>query len=104
MKTAGTQPFPVGDSFVPTCPDPGSVAPGSQSSCIFGAYWTDPVVMTPGTLGGLSWAPMTFSPQTNLIYIPGSIINSAFTLRRQAGMRRASSSNRSMRGEDSSGP
>ena len=83
MKTARTQPFPAGDSFVPTCPEPGSVAQGSLSSCIFGAYWTEPVVMTPGTLGGLSWAPMTFSPQTNLIYIPGTIINSAFTLRRQ---------------------
>ncbi len=83
MKTARTQPFPLGDSFVPTCPEPGSVAPGSQSSCIFGAYWTDPVIMTPGTLGGLSWAPMTFSPQTGLVYIPGSVINSGFTLRRQ---------------------
>jgi quinohemoprotein ethanol dehydrogenase len=83
MKTAATQPFPLGDSFVPTCPEPGSVAPGSQSSCIFGAYWSEPVVMTPGTQGGLSWAPMTVSPQTNLIYIPGSIINSAFSLRRQ---------------------
>jgi alcohol dehydrogenase (cytochrome c) len=84
MKTARTQPFPAGDSFVPVCPEPGSVAKGSLSSCIFGAYWTEPVVMTPGTLGGLSWAPMTFSPQTHLIYIPGTIINSAFTLRRQA--------------------
>jgi alcohol dehydrogenase (cytochrome c) len=83
MKTAATQPFPRGDSFVPTCPEPGSVAPGSPSSCIFGAYWSEPVVMTPGTQGGLSWAPMTVSPQTNLIYIPGSIINSAFSLRRQ---------------------
>jgi glucose dehydrogenase len=83
MKTAKTQPFPIGDSFVPTCPEPGSVPSGMMSSCIFGAYWTEPVVMTPGTLGGLSWAPMTFSPQTGLIYIPGTIINSAFTLRRQ---------------------
>jgi PQQ-dependent dehydrogenase (methanol/ethanol family) len=83
MKTARTQPFPAGDSFVPTCPEPGSVPAGMQSSCIFGAYWTEPVVMTPGTLGGLSWAPMTFSPQTGLIYIPGTIINSGFTLRRQ---------------------
>jgi PQQ-dependent dehydrogenase (methanol/ethanol family) len=83
MKTAATQPFPIGDSFVPTCPESGSVPEGMKSSCIFGAYWTEPVLMTPGTLGGLSWAPMTFSPQTGLIYIPGTIINSAFTLRRQ---------------------
>lgn len=25
MKTAKTQPFPIGDSFVLTCPEPGSV-------------------------------------------------------------------------------
>ena len=84
MKTARTQPFPVGDSFVPTCPEPGSVPAGMPSTCIFGAYWTDPVVMAPGTLGGISWAPMTYSPETHLIYIPGTIINSAYTLRRQA--------------------
>jgi quinohemoprotein ethanol dehydrogenase len=83
QKTAKTQPFPIGDSFVPTCPEPGSVAAGSQSSCVFGAYWTEPVIMAPGTLGGLSWAPMTFSRQTGLIYIPGTVINSGFTLRRQ---------------------
>ena len=82
-KTAKTQPFPIGDSFVPTCPEPGTVAPGTLTSCVFGAYWTEPVVMAPGTLGGLSWAPMAFNPQTGLIYVPGTVINSGFTLRRQ---------------------
>ena len=28
IKTAQTQPFPIGDSFVPTCPEPGSVPAG----------------------------------------------------------------------------
>jgi len=83
MKTARTQPFPVGDAFVPTCPEPGSVVGKMESSCIFGAYWAQPVVMTPGTQGGVSWAPITFSPDTRLVYVPGSIINSAFGLRRQ---------------------
>jgi quinohemoprotein ethanol dehydrogenase len=83
MKSAATQPFPIGDSFVPTCPEAGSYAPGSETSCIFGAYWDKPIVMTPGTQGGNSWAPMTFNPKTGLIYVPGSIINSSFTLRRQ---------------------
>jgi PQQ-dependent dehydrogenase (methanol/ethanol family) len=83
MKTAKTQPFPLGDSFVPTCPEPGSVAEGAKSTCIFGTYWEEPVIMAPGTLGGLSWAPMTFSPQTNLIYVAGSVINSGYGLRRQ---------------------
>ncbi|MEP6916038.1 MAG: PQQ-binding-like beta-propeller repeat protein [Acidobacteriota bacterium] len=83
MKTARTQPFPIGDSFVPTCPEPGSVAEGAKSSCIFGTYWEEPVIMAPGTLGGLSWAPMSFSPKTKLIYVAGNIINSAYGLRRQ---------------------
>ena len=80
MKTAKTQPYPVGDSFVPTCPEPDSVPVGMKSACVFGAYWDEPVVLAPGTLGGLSWAPMTFSPQTNLIYVPGAITNALFTL------------------------
>jgi PQQ-dependent dehydrogenase (methanol/ethanol family) len=83
MKTAATQPFPIGDSFVPTCPEPGSVAPGAKTSCVFGAYWDEPVVMAPGTQGGVTWAPMTFDPQTGLIYIGGCVINSSFTLRRE---------------------
>ncbi len=83
MKTAATQPYPVGDSFVPTCPEPGSVLDGAKSSCIFGAYWDEPIVMAPGTQGGNSWVPMTFNPKTGLIYVPGTMLNSAFTLRRQ---------------------
>ncbi len=83
MKTAATQPFPVGDSFVPTCPEPGSVAEGSKTSCIFGAYWDEPVVMTPGTQGGVTWAPITFDPKTGLVYVGGCVINSSFALRRE---------------------
>ncbi len=79
QKTARTQPIPTGESPVPTFPEPGSVAEGSRSACLFAAYRADdPVVTTPGTQGGLNWAPMTFNPQTNLIYIPASIINSRF--------------------------
>src|SRR6202522_4331312 len=82
-KTSPTQPIPVGDSFTPTCPEPGSVAAGEKSSCIFGAYWDKPVVMATGTQGGNSWSPMSFDPKTGLLYVPGTILNSAFTLRLQ---------------------
>jgi len=80
QKTAKTQPFPIGDTVVPTCPETGSVVdPGSRTACVFAAYWADdPVVTTPGTQGGFNWAPMTFSPVTNLVYVPASIINSRF--------------------------
>ncbi|MCC7009628.1 MAG: PQQ-binding-like beta-propeller repeat protein [Acidobacteria bacterium] len=83
MKTARTQPFPVGDPVTPLCPEPGSVPAGYASACIFGAYWDQPVVMAPGTLGGANWAPMSFSPLTGLVYVAGSILPSAHGLRRQ---------------------
>jgi PQQ-dependent dehydrogenase (methanol/ethanol family) len=83
MKTSPTQPFPIGDTFVPTCPEPGSVDPKYATSCIFGAYWTEPVVMAPGTQGGLSWAPMAFDPRSAVVYVGGNVINSGFSLRRQ---------------------
>jgi glucose dehydrogenase len=50
---------------------------------VFSPYWTEPIVMAPGTLGGSSWAPMTYSPQTGHVYVCGTIMNSAFELRRQ---------------------
>src|SRR5213594_4454815 len=83
MKTAATQPFPVGDSFVPTCPEAGSVAPGVESGCIFTPYWDKTIVLAPGTQGGNAWAPSTFSPRTGLVYVPGAVINSAHNVRRQ---------------------
>jgi PQQ-dependent dehydrogenase (methanol/ethanol family) len=78
IKTARTQPYPIGDPYVPTCPEPGSVPEGMKSACIFGAYFDEPIVMAPGTQGGMTWAPMTYSPETRLVYVPGSIILSAF--------------------------
>jgi hypothetical protein len=83
MKTAATQPFPIGDSFVPTCPEPDSVAPGVESGCIFTPYWDKTIVLAPGTQGGNAWAPSTFSPRTGLVYVPGAVINSAHNVRRQ---------------------
>ncbi len=81
--TAATQPFSRADTFVPTCPEPGSVPAGMKSSCVFGAFWDEPVVMTPGTLGGSSWAPLSYSPLTHLLYVAGGIMNSQFTIHRE---------------------
>jgi len=83
IKTARTQPFPIGDSFVPTCPEPDSVLPGYEKGCIFSSYWDKAIVLAPGTQGGVAWAPTTFSPKTGLAYITAAIINSAHDLRRQ---------------------
>jgi alcohol dehydrogenase (cytochrome c) len=83
MKTAPTQPFPIGDPFVPTCPEPDTVAPGVESGCIFTPYWEKSIVLAPGTQGGNAWAPSTFSPKTRLVYVPGAVINSSHSLRHQ---------------------
>jgi alcohol dehydrogenase (cytochrome c) len=77
-----TQPFPMGDSAVPNCPEPGSVAEGARSGCVFSAFLPGQAVVTsPGTQGGINWAPITFSPDTGLFYVPGSLINSQFDTR-----------------------
>ena len=92
IKTARTQPIPIGDAYVPTCPEPGSVPAGTKSGCLFSPYYDEPVVIAPGTEGGVTWAPLTYSPQTRLVYVPGSIINSAFAF--QAGFSRPANSPR----------
>ena len=77
MKTSGTQPFPIGDPFVPLCPEPlGDYALG----CLFAAYGEQPKLIAPGSAGGNSWAPMTFSPKTNLAYVPGTAYDSLYQL------------------------
>lgn len=44
-----------------------------------GARWTDSPVMTyPGVFGGHNWQPMSFSPLTKLVYIPGQERSSSY--------------------------
>jgi quinohemoprotein ethanol dehydrogenase len=83
QKTAATQPFSVGDSFVPTCPDPGVVPADYKSGCVFTPFYDEPVAIAPGTAGGLSWAPMSYSPQSKYVYVCGSVMISAFQFREQ---------------------
>ena len=81
MKTARTQPFPVGDRFVPLCPE--QFLEGFERGCLFQAFWDQKVLIFPGSSGGNAWAPITFSQKTNLVYIPANIVPTAFTARRQ---------------------
>ncbi len=44
-----------------------------------GARWKDSAVMTfPGVYGGHNWQPMSFSPLTKLVYIPGQERSSSY--------------------------
>ena len=76
QKTAKTQPIPVGDATVPQCQQP---LPGyPQVGCIYDVFWDTPVVIQPGGQGGTNWSPMPYSPDTGLLYVPGTIRASAF--------------------------
>src|SRR5262249_34810542 len=45
--------------------------------------WDKPILIFPGASGGNSWAPITYNPKTNLVYIPANIIPTAFTAKQQ---------------------
>jgi alcohol dehydrogenase (cytochrome c) len=70
QATAATQPFPIGDPFVPTSMD---VAPEGftlvNRGSIFTPYWTDYVLAKPGLRGGANWPPSSIDVQTGYIYV-----------------------------------
>jgi quinohemoprotein ethanol dehydrogenase len=77
QKTAKTQPYPVGDAVVPQCAQP---LPGyDKAGCIFAPYWESPVLIQPSGIGGVNWAPMSYDPDTGLIYVAGTVRTSAYT-------------------------
>jgi PQQ-dependent dehydrogenase (methanol/ethanol family) len=75
MKTAATQPYPIGDRFVPLCAEP---LKDYERGCLFQSFWDTRVVIFPGSSGGNAWAPMTFSPKTNLAYIPANVMSTVY--------------------------
>jgi glucose dehydrogenase len=81
MNTAKTQPVPLGDRFVPLCAEPlGDYKVG----CLFDPFWDTPVLIFPGSSGGNSFAPLTFSPRTNLVYVPANVMATLFTSKHEA--------------------
>ncbi|MQA92088.1 MAG: PQQ-dependent dehydrogenase, methanol/ethanol family [Gemmatimonas sp.] len=41
-------------------------------------YLEHPIYVQPGPLGGHNWHPMSFNPETGLVYIPAQVNNSAY--------------------------
>ncbi len=89
QKTAATQPYPVGDSIVPQqidiVPEGATLQPGTgdvpNKGRIFTPFWTEPISVKPGTMGGANWPPSSFDPQTNLLYVCASDRISNFSVR-----------------------
>jgi len=77
QATAATQPYPSGDSIVPQqidiVPDGAHLASGTtelpNKGRIFTPYWTEPVMVKPGTMGGANWPPSSYDPETHLLYV-----------------------------------
>jgi quinohemoprotein ethanol dehydrogenase len=82
QKTAATQPFPIGQAFVPqsitpqafravasTLPKGVTLANGGR---IFSSFEPGAkAVATPSSLGGDDWFPMSFNPKTSNLYVCG---------------------------------
>ena len=71
--TARTQPYPVGDAFVPQSI---AIAPEGtrlvNQGRIFTPFWTDAIVAKPGQGGGANWAPSSYDPRTGYLYVCAS--------------------------------
>ena len=71
QATAATQPYPIGDSFVPQSID---IAPEGHrlvnGGRIFTPYWTDEyVIAKPAISGGANWPPSAYDPATGYLYV-----------------------------------
>jgi alcohol dehydrogenase (cytochrome c) len=89
QATAATQPYPIGDSIVPQevdiVPEGARLLPGTgevpNKGRIFTPFWTEPVTVKPGTMGGANWPPSSYDPETSLLYVCASDRISTFWLR-----------------------
>ena len=80
QHTAATQPYPVGDSFVPQKMDmPHNGYPFVNEGRIFTPYWKDYVAIRPSSFGGAVWAPSSYDPRTHAMYICGIDLVGLFT-------------------------
>lgn len=79
QKTSPTQPFPVGDSFVPQTITEEDIARDfagkevGKYGDIFTPFWEEePVMMKPAPSGGANWPPSSYSPDTEYFYVLGT--------------------------------
>ena len=88
QATSATQPYPIGDSIVPQeidiVPDGARVDANGEvpnKGRIFTPFWTDQIVVKPGTMGGANWPPSSYDPESHLLYVCASDRISTFWVR-----------------------
>ena len=71
QRTSPTQPFPVGDAFVPQEVDivPEGYPPLVNQGRIFTPFGPQGAVMKPGHSGGANWSPSSYDPDTGVLYV-----------------------------------
>ncbi len=82
QATSPRQPIPRGNSLVPACPRAGTPTqpvPGYVSGCEFTPYLHRAVLIAPGGEGGADWSLMSFDQHNGLVYVPASLLASAYT-------------------------
>ncbi|MFC4559420.1 PQQ-binding-like beta-propeller repeat protein [Virgibacillus kekensis] len=78
QKTSPTQPFPIGDAFVPqtvTKEDVKKDLPkdfNGKIGSIFTPFWDKPVTVKPSPQGGANWPPSAYNPNTEMFYVLGN--------------------------------
>ena len=82
--TSKVQPIPVGDPFVPLCPDARveptlRPVPNYVVGCLFTPFWDKTTLVTPGSAGAATWNAISFNPNTQLVYFGAALINGAWT-------------------------
>ena len=71
QATSLTQPFPIGDAFVPQKVEiaPEGYPPLVNEGKIFTPFMEEGRVVTPGDDGGANWPPSAYDPRTGLMYV-----------------------------------
>ncbi|WP_102029331.1 outer membrane protein assembly factor BamB family protein [Salirhabdus sp. Marseille-P4669] len=77
QKTSPTQPFPIGDAFVPqgvTKEDIERDIPNFEGKYgdIFTPFWDEPLTLKPSPQGGGNWPPSAYNPNTEYFYVLGN--------------------------------
>ena len=80
QRTAATQPYPIGDAFVPQSMEmPLYGLPYINEGRIFTPYWKDIVAIRPSSFGATAWPPASYDPRTQSLFICGMDLIGLFT-------------------------
>jgi alcohol dehydrogenase (cytochrome c) len=70
QKTSPTQPYPLGDAFVPqSIPEELAGRKLVNEGRIFTPFWDEEVLIRPGNRGGANWPPSSYDPSSHYLYV-----------------------------------